>query len=145
MQNCIEKGTPLDGLGTLFGVNFASKFVYIPNVFRHRFLTYVLHVFLICSNRWNLKKHCISAVKHVFQQGWPFTNNPEEITDFTYFGTQVSTFLASQFIIFSVRNFALIFDAILIELWVENEFKMDPKINQNQSKNASEKTSRKGG
>ena len=40
--------------------------------FRHRFWTYVLHVFLIFSNRWNLKKHCISAVKHVFPQVQPF-------------------------------------------------------------------------
>ena len=37
----------------------------------------VFTCFFICSNRWHLKKHCISAGKHVFWQGQPFTANSQ--------------------------------------------------------------------
>ena len=53
---------------SLLGSIFAPSAMYFPNAFQASILSVRFTCFLHFSNRWTLKKHCISAVKHVFQQ-----------------------------------------------------------------------------
>ena len=53
----------------ILGSTFDQNVMYFPNAFRASILSVRVASFVQSSNRWTLKKHCISAVKHVFQQG----------------------------------------------------------------------------
>ena len=124
--------------GTLFGPHFGQKIVYFRTFFGHRFCTCVLPISRTCSNPWNLKKHCISAVKHVFPQGSHFTNNRGKSQILHAFWHDVSTILASISTTFPMSIFALIFDAILDAIWAKFCQTWTPKSIQNRSKKASE-------
>ena len=130
--------------GPFLGSLFAPNLVYFPNTFQASILSVRFTCFVQTSNRWTLKKQCISAVKHVFQQGLHIYHNVGKTTNLHPFRAQFSTVLASMFITFSVSISASIFEVILDAFYVQNGSKMGPKSTQNRSKNASRKSSKKG-
>ena len=54
---------------SLFGLIFDPNVMYFPNAFQAYISSVRFTCFVHFSNRCTLKKHCISGVKHVFQQG----------------------------------------------------------------------------
>ena len=54
---------------SLFGTMFRPNVMYFPNAFQAYISSVRFTCFVYFSNCWTLEKHCISAVKHVFQQG----------------------------------------------------------------------------
>ena len=53
---------------SLFGLIFDPNVMYFPNAFQAYISSVRFTCFVNLSNCWTLKKHCISVVKHVFQQ-----------------------------------------------------------------------------
>ena len=112
-------------------------------LFKHTFRACVLHVSSIFRTAGPSKKHCISAVKHVFQQGPHIQHSVGKSKDFTLFQGTIFDDFASIFDRFPVSFFSLIFEAVLAALQAENGSKAGPKTTQNRSKNAFEKSSKK--
>ena len=99
-------------LGSIFTPNVR----YFPNSFQALNLSVRFTCFVHFSNRCTLKKHCISAVKHVFQQGLHIWNSIGKTQISQSFRGQFSTLLASIFDTFSASICSMIFETVLAAL-----------------------------
>ena len=143
MQKYIEKLCLWTFQVPLFGIFFGPNVMYFPNVFQAYISSVRFTCFVHFSNCCTLKKHCISAVKHVFQQGPHIQHSVGKSKDFTLFQGTIFDDFASIFDRFSVSFFSLMFEAVLAALQAENGSKAGPKTIQNRSKNTSEKSTKK--